>query len=592
MAETVVDRLFNQARTRSDAPAYYAKQGGVYQPTSWKTYAAQVKGAGKSLIALGLSPGGTVSILGFNRPEWTIMNLAAMAVGGAAAGVYATCSATEIQYIVDHAESPVLLLETADHWEKVKSQWGNMPKLRHVVVMRGGPSPSDERVLSWEAFLAKGDDVPDATFDERLHALKPDGLALLIYTSGTTGPPKGVMLSHDNLAWTASQAMQVVPCEPGDCTLSYLPLPHIAEQMFSLHLPITAGFSVYFAESIDKVPDNLKEVQPTVFLGVPRIWEKMHAGIAAKMADAKGAKKKILAFARSTATEHSAYVCKGQKAPPLLRLRRAVATRLVFSKLKPAIGLGRARIFVVGAAPIGKDVLEFFASLDIVIQEVYGQSEDTGPTTFNRPGGVRFGSVGSAFPGVESKIAPDGEILVRGRNVFMGYYKDEEATRECLIDGWLHSGDLGVFDSEGFLNITGRKKEILITAGGKNITPKNIEESIKTHPLVSEAIVIGDRRKYLTALITLDPDAASLFAKERGIAPNGGLHENAQIRAAIQKTIDDTNAHLAKVETVKKFIILPRALSMEDGELTPTLKVKRRIVNQNWAAQIESMYQE
>ncbi|WP_394836920.1 long-chain fatty acid--CoA ligase [Pendulispora rubella] len=592
MAETVVDRLFNQARTQPDAPAYYEKQGGVYQPTSWKGYAEQVKNAGKSLIALGLSPGGSVSILGFNRPEWVIMNLATMAAGGAAAGVYATCSATEIQYIVDHAESPVLLIETRDHWEKVKSQWGNMPKLRHVVVMRGGPSPDDERVLSWEAFLAKGKDVPDTAFDERLHALKPAGLALLIYTSGTTGPPKGVMLSHDNLAWTAEQAMKVVPCQPGDCTLSYLPLPHIAEQMFSLHLPVTAGFSVYFAESIDKVPDNLKEVQPTVFLGVPRIWEKMHAGISAKMADAKGAKKKILAFARRTATEHSAYVCKGQKVPPLLRLRRAVATKLVFSKLKPAIGLGRARIFVVGAAPIGKDVLEFFASLDIVIQEVYGQSEDSGPTTFNAPGNIRFGTVGSSFPGVESKIAADGEILVRGRNVFMGYYKDEEATRESLVDGWLHSGDLGVFDSEGFLNITGRKKEILITAGGKNITPKNIEESIKTHPLVSEAIVIGDRRKYLTALITLDPDASSAFAKEHGIAVNGSLHESAAIRAAIQKAIDETNAHLAKVETVKKFIILPRALSMEEGELTPTLKVKRRIVNQNWAAQIESMYQE
>ncbi|WP_394847265.1 AMP-dependent synthetase/ligase [Pendulispora brunnea] len=592
MAETVVDRLFNQARIRPDAPAYYEKKGGVYQPSSWKTYAEQVKTAGKSLIALGLSPGGTVSILGFNRPEWVIMNLATMAVGGAAAGVYATSSATEIQYIVDHAESPVLLIETAGHWEKVKSQWGNMPKLRHVVVMRGGPSPGDDRVLSWEAFLAKGKDVTDATFDERLHALKPGGLALLIYTSGTTGPPKGVMLSHDNLAWTAEQALKVVPCKPGDSSLSYLPLPHIAEQMFTLHLPISSGASVYFAESIDKVADNLKEVQPTIFLGVPRIWEKMHAGISAKMAEAKGAKKKILAFARRTATEYSAHVCKGQEPPALLRLRHAIATRLVFSKLKPAIGLGRARIFVVGAAPIGKDVLEFFASIDIVVQEVYGQSEDTGPTTFNQPGKIRFGTVGSAFPGVESKIAPDGEILVRGRNVFMGYYKDEEATRESLIDGWLHSGDLGVFDSEGFLNITGRKKEILITAGGKNITPKNIEESIKTHPLVSEAIVIGDRRKYLTALVTLDPDAASAFAKERGITANGSLHESAEIRAAIQKGIDETNANLAKVETVKKFIILPRPLSMEDGELTPTLKVKRRVVNQNWAAQIEAMYQE
>ncbi|WP_394822855.1 AMP-dependent synthetase/ligase [Pendulispora albinea] len=594
MAETIVERLFNQAKIRPNAPAYYEKQGGAYVSTSWQGYVDQVRAAGKALIALGVKPGGTVSILGYNRPEWVITNLAAMSVGAAAAGIYVTSSAPEVHYIVGHAASSVLLIETAEHWEKVKAGWGELPELAHVVVMRGGPAPDDPRVLSWEAFLAKGSEVPDSLLDERRHALEPGGLALLIYTSGTTGPPKGVMISHDNLAWTADAALGLIQCFPSDCVVSYLPLPHIAEQLFTLHLAITAGYQVYFAESLEKLPENLKEVQPTIFLGVPRTWEKMHAGISAKFAEAKGVKRAMLEFARRTAAAHSSYICRGETPPTSLRLRYKLATRLVLSKLKPAIGMGRARLCVVGAAPIGREVLEFFASLDIIIQEVYGQSEDTGPTSFNQPGKIRLGTVGTPFPGVEVRIAQDGEVIVRGRNVFLGYYKDPEATAETLQDGWLHSGDLGIFDGQGFLNITGRKKEILITAGGKNITPKNIEEGLKKHPLISEAIAIGDRRKYLTALIALDPEATKVFAKERGLDARDGadLHQAPEVVAAVQQAVDETNEQLARVETIKKFAILPRPLSMEKGELTPTLKVKRRVVNENFSQEIEAMYRE
>jgi long-chain acyl-CoA synthetase len=588
--DTIVARLFEQATRRPQSPALFEKRQGAWRTIDYRSYAENVRKVGRALLALGFEPGDTVSLLGFNRTEWVVAALGAMAAGGAGAGIYTTCSPSEVAYIVGHAESKVVVVENVEQWRKVERELANLPKLRKVVMMRDAETPSHEMVLSWDAFLALGDGVDDERLTQRVHALEPGGLATLIYTSGTTGPPKGVMLSHANLAFTAKLACTIADARPSDCSLSYLPLSHIAEQMFSIHGPITWGGSIYFAEGLDKVPDNLKEVQPTIFFGVPRIWEKFHAGISGKLKDAKGAKKRLVGWARNVGGRVSALRTRGEEPSGLLALQYAAAKRLVFDKLKPAIGLGRARFCVSGAAPIAREVLEFFATLDIVVLEVYGQSEDCGPTSFNRPGRTRFGTVGPALDGVDVKIADDGEILVRGPNVFLGYYKEPEATAEALRDGWLCSGDLGAFDAEGFLSITGRKKEILITAGGKNIAPKNIEAALKNHPLVSEAVVIGDRRKYLTALVTLDPDAARAFAQERGL-PADALHERPEVRAAIQGAVDEVNLELARVETVKKFAILPRAFSVEEGELTPTLKVKRKVVNERWSKEIEAMYE-
>jgi long-chain acyl-CoA synthetase len=337
------------------------------------------------------------------------------------------------------------------------------------------------------------------------------------------------------------------------------------------------------------VLDNLKEVEPTLFFGVPRIWEKMHAGIAGKLKDAKGAKKKLVELARKAGARASQRRATGREASLVEALEYAAFDKLVFTKLKKAIGLGAARVCVSGAAPIGKDVLEFFASLDLLVLEVYGQSEDTGPTSFNRPGRTRLGTVGPVVPGVEVKFGDDGEILVRGPNVFMGYYKEPEATAAALVDGWLCSGDLGALDDGGFLKITGRKKEIIITAGGKNITPKNIEEAIKQEPLVGEAVVIGDRRKFLSVLVTLEPEHAAKVAAEAGVAV-AALHESEVARRVVQGAIDRANADLAQVEKVKKFTILPQPFSIEGGELTPTLKVKRKVVSEKYAAPIDAMY--
>ena len=583
--DTIPNRLLQRAKRTPNDPAYYVRDGGGWKPTNWGTYSDQVTQAGRALIALGFEPGQTVCILGFNRPEWAIMDVATMGAGGAPAGIYTTCSPVEVRYIVDHAEAPVILVENEEQWRKVKAERANMPKLKHVVTMKGMPPIADDLVMTWDEFMAKGDEVDKQAYLDRIEALKPDGLATLIYTSGTTGPPKGVMLSNHNLAWTANVAIQITTITSTDCSLSYLPLSHIAEQMFTLHIPITTGARVYFAESIDAVPENLKEVQPTIFFGVPRIWEKFHAGITAKLKEATGVKAKLVQWAMKVGWE-------ANKAPGSHKgFQYNLANKLIFSKLKPAIGMGNARVCVSGAAPIAREVLEFFASLDIVVLEVYGQSEDTGPTSFNTPTKYKFGSVGPAIPGVQVKIADDDEILVKGPNVFLGYYKDPEATAATLTDGWLHSGDLGAFDSDGFLSITGRKKDIIITAGGKNITPKNLEAAIKNHELVNEAVVIGDRRKYLSALVTIDPEAGAAWAAANGEDSNA-LHKSAKLRASIQAHIDEMNQHFARVEQIKKFTILTRNFSVEDGELTPTLKVKRAKVNDHFADEIEAMYSE
>jgi long-chain acyl-CoA synthetase len=582
-------RVQRQAAARPSNPAYFVREADGWKPTSWATYAEQIRTAAAALIALGFPAGGTVSILGFNRPEWVIADIASMAAGGAPAGIYTTNSAEECRYIIDHSGSSFVLVEDEAQYRKIASIRDRLPNLRWIVTMRGAAPISDPNVLSWDDFMARATDAGRVELDRRTAAIDPNSIGTLIYTSGTTGPPKAVMLSHNNLSWTADCAVEIAEAREGDCTLSYLPLSHIAEQMFSIHVPVSAGMAVYFARSIEKVPDDLKEVQPTVFFGVPRIWEKFNAGIRTKLADVKGAKATLIAWARRVAHEATLLRAAGREPGPLLRAQHTLARKLVFSKLHDAIGLGRARVCVSGAAPIAPDVLDFFASLDILVHEVYGQSEGCGPTSFNRPGRTRLGSVGPAIPGCEVRIAEDGEILARGPNIFLGYLKDQEATDETLIDGWLHSGDLGSFDADGYLFITGRKKDILITAGGKNIAPKNLEADLKSCDLIAEAVVIGDRRKFLSALVVLNPDGVDRLAHEKGFDANAMPRPQALVDA-IQAHLDKINQHYARVEQIKKFTILPRALTIENGELTPTLKVKRRIVNENWKVEIEAMY--
>jgi long-chain acyl-CoA synthetase len=584
--ETIPQRVFDHGQRLGSAPAYFVRGASGWEATSWKTYADEVRRVAAALMALGVEAGQPVCILGANRPEWVIFDVGAMAAGAIPAGIYTTSSPQECAYILNHCEAPVILVENEEQWQKIAAVRDELPHLRHVVMMRGGGTVDDPMVIGWDEFMGRG--AASGNLDERLAGLRPDTVSTLIYTSGTTGRPKGVMLTQDNLSWTASQALDLVCATEKERVLSYLPLSHIAEQMFTIHISAVVGYPVYYAESLDKLLDNLLEVKPTIFFGVPRVWEKFHAGVAEKLSGAHGAKAKLAERATAVGRQVTGRRIQGLGAAATAVAQYKLFDKLVYSKVKGGLGLDECRIAVSGAAPIASEVLEFFAGFGLPIYEVYGQSEDTGPTTFNVPGRAKFGTVGPAFPGVEVKIGSDDEIIVRGRNVFAGYFKDQEATDETLHDGWLHTGDLGEFDSDGFLTITGRKKDIIITAGGKNVAPKLLEGGIRNHPLVAEVVVIGDRRKFLTALVSLDSEAAGRFMKEGGLS--GPPDKCEEIRAEIQQAVDTVNTEMARVEQIKKFTILPREFSIAEGELTPTLKVKRNVVAEHFTAEIEAMY--
>lgn len=597
--ETTATRLLEQARVIPDAPAYYTRQEGRWTPVGWRQYAEQARRVARALVALGLQPGQATGILGFNRPEWVLMELGTALAAGVSVGIYTTNAPAEVRYIAHHCEARLLLVEDLDQWRKVDAVRGELPHLDTVVLMAGTAAPPESGppregfvTLSWQAFLARAEAVPDSVVEERVAGSAEDDLATLIYTSGTTGPPKGVMLTHRNLAWTARHAVvDLLGIQKDDTLLSYLPLSHIAERMFTVHGSVAGGYAVYFAESGERVAENLREVQPTLVFGVPRVWEKMYRAVAPRLAGAGGLKGWIARWALDVGGRISAFRARGEVPGVFLEWQYKVADRLVYSKVKPLLGLGKARYCVSGAAPISLEILDFFAGLDILIREVYGQSEDTGPTSFNQMGRTRLGTVGPAIPGVEVKIADDGEVLVRGPNVFPGYYKDPEATAETLVDGWLHSGDLGSLDADGYLRITGRKKEILITSGGKNISPNNLEASLKDLEGVADAMVVGDGRRFLTALLTLTPEATSAWATRYGVSEEA-LGQHPEVVERIRRGIEQANGQVARVQHIRDFRILPRPFSVEAGELTPTLKLKRRVVAERYGAVIEAMYAE
>lgn len=591
-AQTILHKLHDNGRKTPNNPALYEKENGAWKAMNWADYVKNVRRCARAMKSLGLGKGDIVTILGFNRSEWVIADLGIMLIGGAAAGIYTSNSPGEVQYIAHHCESKMIVVEDEGQYAKIKEEIANLPQLKHIVMMRRANVPDDPMAIGWDDFLALGDKIPDADMDAELAKLKMGQLATLIYTSGTTGPPKGVMLSHDNLAWTASQSVGLISAVPSDRSLSYLPLSHIAEQMFTIHSPITAGYQVYFAEGVTKIPDNMKEMQPTIFFGVPRVWERFYNGLSAKLGSAEGVKAKLADWSRGVATKVTAGRNQGKEPSGLLAMQYNLADKLVLSKVKEALGFSEAKVLVSGAAPIPKQILDFMGSLDIRIMEVYGQSEDSGPTSFNQLDRAKFGSVGPNFPGMDIKIADDGEILCKGRNVFLGYYKNEKETAVTLIDGWLQSGDLGKFDDDGFLHITGRKKDIIITSGGKNIAPKNLEAALTSLPLIGSAVCIGEEKRFLTALVTLEADAAQRFATANSV-PVEGLGENPKLRAELKKMIEaEVNSHFARVEHIRNFVVIPHEFSIETGELTPTFKIKRAVVNRMYESEIDACYEE
>ena len=593
--DTIIDRLFEQTEAKADQAALHFREGGSWKSLTWKEYGDQVRLFAGAMIALGCGPGENVNICGYNCKEWVIADVGTMAAGGVPSGIYETNSPKKVAYIVNHSEAKLLVLEDEEQYKKFDAMRDEMETVKQVVMFRDADKIDDDLVMGFDEFLATGEEHLDEV-DERIAGLKPDEVGTMIYTSGTTGPPKGVMITHNNLSATANMANEVMGeafVEPDDCVVSYLPLSHIAEQMFTIHLSITLGYSVYFAPSIDELKDTLIVARPTLFFAVPRVWEKFKAAMEGKLNEATGLKALIVNWSRKVGLEAGYEIIDHGEPQGLNSLKYSVASSLFFGKVAGNVGLDRLKIAVSAAAPIGRDVIEFFMSCGIIIREVYGQSEDCGPTTFNYPvpGKTKIGTVGIPMPGVEVKIADDGEVLAKGPNVFKGYYKNQEETDETLIDGWLHSGDIGEIDEDGFLRITDRKKNIIITSGGKNIAPAPMEGKIKEFDGVSQVVIIGDQRKFLSALITLDPETAPAMAARKGWPTDvEELAEHPDLVEALRAHIAAVNEDFARVERLKKFTVLHHEFTQEADELTPTQKVKRRIVTDKYADVIDEMY--
>jgi len=601
--DTIVDRFLEKVGKYGVKPALWYKEGDDWKSIDWSTYGERVRAFAGALIGSGYEFEDKVGICGYNCPEWVIADIGAMLARAIPVGIYHTDSPKEVSYIARHSEAKILVVENREQWKKVDEVREELEDLERVVMMRDSEArqTDDELVVAFEDFLEEGREHLEKV-EERYQHISREDVGTMIYTSGTTGDPKGVMLTHDSLAFTAKRAQEIIgDREEDDALVSYLPLSHIAEQLFTIHLAATFGYPVWFAEDVKKVKEVLQEARPTFFFGVPRVWEKFKSALESRLDEATGLKAKLVEWCRDVGVQAGYERIENGEVSGLLGWKYELADTLFFSRLKKKLGLDRLRLAISAAAPIGVDVLEFFLSCDITIREVYGQSEDCGPTSANHPeaGKTRLGSVGVPFPGVDVKIAddemyegePEGEILVKGDNVFKGYFKDPEATEDAFDGAWLRSGDIGTFDEDGFLHITGRKKEIIITAGGKNVAPKKIEQGLKVIDGIGNAVVIGDRRKYLTALMTVDQERVEALAEEHGWPEDPEeLVEHDAFRAHVDKHVDALNEDLARVETIKRFTVLPDDWTQKTGELTPTQKVKRRVIDEKFADEIDTMY--
>lgn len=597
MTEILPTVLARRAAQHPDRVAIRHKDLGRWKEYTWADYSDHVTRAGLAFMALGVTAGDRIAIIGENRPEWLFADLGGQGIGAVIVGVYTTCPAAEVQYLLEHSGSVVVVVEDEEQLDKVLLVRHRLPALRHIVVIepRGaGHHLHDPMTQTWDQCMALAEGRDPGVFAAARDQVAPEAAAILVYTSGTTGPPKGAILTHRNLTVTGKVWGGVFDTRPEDEVLSYLPLCHILERGLSTVVAVTVGYAVNFGGGGESLISDLREVQPTFFVGVPRVWEKMLASIEVRMADASWLKRRVYAtwlpvgrrLARKRLEPHGRWSAAD-------RVLQAIGWLLLFRPLRERLGLARIRQAGSGAAPIAPQVLEFFWAIGVPIYEGYGQTEGTGLATFNPPGRARIGTVGVPLPGVEVRIADDGEILVRSEGVFAGYYRNEEATRETVdADGWLHSGDVGEFDAEGYLRITDRKKDIIITAGGKNLSPSWIENKLKVSPWVREAIVIGDRRKYVTALIGIELDTVRDWATRQQIAftTYRDLTEKPEVRRLIQDWVNQVNAELAQVEQVKRIAFLPKELDHEEGELTATQKVKRKAITTMFADLVEGMY--
>jgi long-chain acyl-CoA synthetase len=578
---TMAGLAASAAERYGSSPALRRKEGDEWRAISFEELGTAVSETGRGLIDLGIEHGDRVAILAHTRPEWTVANLAILATGAASVSVYQTNSPEECHYVLEHSESKAVFVEDEEQLAKIRAIRSDLPALEHVVVFDG--ETSDEAV-SLADLRERGRARERSELDERTAAVTPDDACVFIYTSGTTGPPKGVILTHDNYRSITNMVTEQDVLDRDDgLVYLFLPLAHAFALLIQFVAIDVGAQMAYWQKDPKQIIADIMAVRPTFFPSVPRIFEKIYT-----LATANAPDREKLEQAVKVGVTVRQMRERGEQVPAELQQAFDASEEALYQNVRNLFG-GRCEQCVTGAAPIAPEILEFFYACGVPVMEGYGMTETSTSATVNTPDAYRFGSVGKAFSGVDVKIAEDGEVLLRGPNIFRSYYKNEDATRSTLVDGWLHTGDLGRLDEDGFLYITGRKKDIIITAGGKNITPANLENGIKQNRWISQAVVVGDRRPYLVALITLDPEEVPVFAEQHGIAPED-VAGSEQMREEIQRTVDEVNAKVGRVEQVKKFSILAQDLSQETGELTPTLKVKRNVVNEKYAGVVEALY--
>jgi long-chain acyl-CoA synthetase len=592
--QTVCDVFYRSVDTYRKAEHLKFRRDGTWRAVSSEELRSAVEETSMGLRALGVGKGDKVAILSENRPEWAFADLATLCAGGADATVYPTLTAAQVLYILDDSESKVVFVSTAVQAAKVAEVRPRLPRLQHVVRFDAPPVPG---TMTLDELRAKGKEAlrtdPDAV-RRRAAEVGGDDLATLIYTSGTTGDPKGVMLSHGNLVHNVLAAQKVFPMVNEEWTaLSFLPLCHSFERTAGHNFMLYAGLTIAYAESVEKVPENMQEVRPHIMCSVPRLYEKMYARVNEKVASDPPLRQKVFRWAIAVGREVFAHTVARTEPPALLRMKLALADRLVFSKIKQRTG-GRLRLFISGGAPLAREIAEFFGAAGMLVCEGYGLTETSPVITCNRPDWVRPGTVGLPLEQVEVKIAEDGEILTRGPHVMKGYFKKPAATAEAIdADGWFHTGDIGFLDGDGFLVITDRKKDIIVTSGGKNIAPQPIENRLKTNKFFTEVVMVGNKRNFAAALVVPNFDALEAWARQRGLTVSGReeLVRRKEVVDHYMSLVDQMTTDLAQFERIKKIALLAKEFTQESGELTPTLKVKRRIVEERYRATIDAMYE-
>ena len=595
--DTIPKIFMDAVNQRKLKTAMREKHLGIWQSVTWTEYGEKSKYVGLGLKKLGLNKNDVVSIASEGIPEWLFTDIGTICVGGISSGVYTTDSATQVKYLVNDSKTVFYFAENEEQLDKILEVRNECPTLKKIIVydLEGLHEYKDDQVISFDELLLLGkrldNEKPDE-WEDAYHQVNPDDIAILVYTSGTTGPSKGAMISNQNIVYSIESGMEVFKPEPNDEQLSFLPLCHILERTVSTMLPLKSGAVINFAESIDTVPENIREVSPTGFIAVPRIWEKFYSSITILMKDATFVGKLFYDIAISVGSKRKDFIINDEKIPMQTAFLFWLCDYFVLQNIKKLIGLNKCRYALSGAAPISPELINWYLSLGLDMREGWGMTETAGVGTAFYSRQIKQGFVGTPINGSEIRIADDGEILFKGPGVFCGYLNKPEQTKETIINGWLHTGDVGKLDNYGNLKITDRKKDIIITAGGKNISPSEIENELKFSPFISDAVVIGDKRKFLSSLIMIDEENVIKFAQDNDIPFSNfeSLCKSIEVINLIEAEVNNVNTKFANVEQVKKFSLIDIQLSAEDDELTPTMKLKRKFINEKYSSTIDSMY--